>query len=420
MNIELRKDAEQIIKESVESVLPDEAVVRALEEFKPGRGKLVLVAAGKAAWQMASVAVNMLGTVDCGIVITKYGHVKGNIPGVECVEAGHPVPDENSFRATGRAMEIVKNLEADDTVLFLLSGGGSALFEAPLISGEDLQDITKQMLSSGADIVEINTVRKRLSKVKGGRFAKLCAPARVYSIVLSDILGDSLDMIASGPAYPDASTCEQAKEIVEKYGLKISEQVRKCLMIETPKSLDNICTRITGSVTELCRAAKKCCEKLGYETTFLTDQMACEARDAGSFLGSIAKSHAYDGKKRAFIAGGETVVTLKGSGKGGRNQEIALSAALQIDGIRNAAVFSIGSDGTDGPTDAAGGYADGDTADAIRGCGLDPIRLLGDNDSYTALKSANGLIITGPTGTNVNDVAVILVNKNLHIDLWKR
>ena len=202
-NETLRRDADAIIRASLNAVLPDEAVRRALKNFRPQGGRVLLVAAGKAAWQMAHAAVKFLGRVDGGVVVTKYGHVKGTIPGVDCCEAGHPVPDENGFAATRKALELVQGLTAEDTVLFLLSGGGSALFEKPLIPGAELQQITGQLLASGADIVEMNTIRKRLSGVKGGRFAQSCAPAQVFSIVLSDILGDPLDMIASGPAVPD-------------------------------------------------------------------------------------------------------------------------------------------------------------------------------------------------------------------------
>ena len=404
----LRQDADQIISASLRAVLPDEAVGRALEEFVPGKGRTLLVAAGKAAWQMAKAAVEVLGRVDGGVVVTKYDHVKGEIPGVVCCEAGHPVPDENSFSATAKALALVEGLSEEDTVLFLLSGGGSALFEKPLLPGEELQDITKQLLACGADIVEMNTIRKRLSAVKGGRFAQACAPARVYSIVLSDILGDPLDMIASGPAYPDSSTCGQARAIAEKYGLRLSEQAVALLGRETPKELTNVTARITGSVRELCAAAARECEALGYKPVLLTDRLCCEAREAGSFLASVLRTHGGKGEKLAFLAGGETVVHLTGNGLGGRNQELALASAPGIEGLK-AAVFSVGSDGTDGPTDAAGGYVDGDTMQALRDKGLDLFRILADNDAYHALEAVNGLIMTGPTGTNVNDVAVALL-----------
>ena len=229
MNTTLRQDADEIIRTSIQTVLPDKAVRRALNAFQPGGGRVLLVAAGKAAWQMAHAAVQALGRVDGGVVVTKYDHVKGEIPGVDCYEAGHPVPDANSFSATEKALALVQGLTAEDTVLFLLSGGGSALFEQPLVPGEELQDITNQLLASGADIVEMNTIRKRLSAVKGGRFAQACAPAKVFSIVLSDILEDPLDMIASGPAVPDSSTCAQALAIAEKYHLNLSEQAKALL-----------------------------------------------------------------------------------------------------------------------------------------------------------------------------------------------
>ena len=408
MNAMLRKDADAIIRFSLKAVLPDEAVRRALKDFAPKGGRVLLVAAGKAAWQMAHAAVEALGRVDGGVVVTKYGHGKGRIAGVDCYEAGHPVPDENSFAATEKALQLVGGLHPEDTVLFLLSGGGSALFEKPLLPGAELQDITGQLLASGADIVEINTIRKRLSGVKGGRFAQACAPAQVFSIVLSDILGDPLDMIASGPAAPDSSTCAQAQAIAEKYHLNLSARAKALLQQETSKTLDNVTTRITGSVRELCAAAASACCALGYEPILLTDRLCCEAKEAGSFLGSIVCTHAGQGRKLAYIAGGETVVHLTGKGLGGRNQELALAAAPAIAGL-NAAVFSVGSDGTDGPTDAAGGYVDGDTLAALTAAGWSVFDALQNNDAYHALQAVNGRIITGPTGTNVNDVAVALL-----------
>ena len=408
MNTTLRRDADEIICSSIQAVLPDKAVCRALEDFQPGGGRVLLVAAGKAAWQMAYAAVQTLGRVDGGVVVTKYGHVKGRIPGVNCYEAGHPVPDANGFAATEKALELVQGLTAEDTVLFLLSGGGSALFEKPLVPGGELQDITNQLLASGADIVEMNTIRKRLSGVKGGRFAQHCVPARVFSIVLSDILGDPLDMIASGPACADSSTCKDAENVVKKYGLHLSADALACLRKETPKQIDNVTTRITGSVRELCAAAADAAQALGYAPILLTDQLACQAREAGLFLAEIAQTHQHPDKPMAFIAGGETVVKIIGNGKGGRNQELALAASPGISGC-NAAVFSVGSDGTDGPTDAAGGYVDGDTLTTLRAAQIDPVDFLNQNDSYTALKAAKGLLFTGPTGTNVNDVAVVLI-----------
>lgn len=397
---------------ALHAAMPDTAVAKALESAHFGSGKLVLVAAGKAAWQMAKAASDCLGgRIHHGVVVTKYDHVKAPIPGLDCYEAGHPVPDENSYKATQAAIDAVDGLTEDDTVLFLLSGGGSALFEKPLIPPEDLDRLTKELLASGADIVEMNTVRKRFSAVKGGRFASLCYPAQVFSIVLSDIIGDPLDMIASGPAYPDSSTSEQAKDVVQRYNLTLTDQMRDLLDIETPKALNNVETHITGSVKQLCLAAKESCEKLGYQPTVLTASLSCTARDAGVMLSNIAQFHRDDHKSLAFIMGGETVVHLTGHGLGGRNQELALAAAPGIAGIDGAAVFSLGSDGTDGPTDAAGGYVDSETAQKLASQGVSIFQTLQDNDAYHALQKCDGLILTGPTGTNVNDVSVLLLKR---------
>ncbi len=408
MNQKLRQDAERIVAASIQAVLPDAAVARALGEFCPGKGRTLLVAAGKAAWQMARAAVAVLGRVDEGIVVTKYGHVRGEISGVRCYEAGHPVPDTNGFAATEKVLALVEPLTEADTVLFLLSGGGSALFEAPLIPGEELQDITAQLLASGADIVEMNTVRKRLSAVKGGRFALACAPARVFSIVLSDVLGDPLDMIASGPAYPDSTSCADALRVCRKYSLRLSRQALALMEQETPKELPNVTTHITGSVRQLVAAAAGECQRLGYRPVILTDSLACEARQAGILLAETLK--AYPGRKTALIAGGETVVQVRGKGLGGRNQEIALAAAPLLRRLPGACVFSVGSDGTDGPTDAAGGYADSDTAAELEALGISIPEVLDNNDAYHALQAVKGLLITGPTGTNVNDVSVALLD----------
>ena len=409
MDAQLRNAAQEIVGQAIRAVLPDAAVRRALAGFRPHGGRVLLVAAGKAAWRMARAAVDVLGHVDGGVVITKYGHVQGQIPGVDCFEAGHPVPDENGFAATERALALVRGLTARDDVLFLLSGGASALFEKPLTDASQLQDVTRRLLAGGADITEINAVRKRLSAVKGGRFALACAPAQVYAVALSDVLGDAPDVIASGPASPDASRCAEALAAAEKYVPGLPDEVRALLARETPKALDNACVQVVGSVRALCEAAARACEQLGYEPLLLTDRLCCEAREAGRFLGAIVRTHAGEGKKRAFIAGGETVVHVRGAGLGGRNQELALAAADALDGLDGCCVFSVGSDGTDGPTDAAGGYVDGGTGRALRAAGRSAQRALEENDAYHALAAVDGLIVTGPTGTNVNDVAVALV-----------
>lgn len=411
MNEVLRRDAEVVVQSAIDAVRPDAAVRRALARIDLAED-LYLAAVGKAGWQMAAAAVRYLDRpLRRGIVLTKYGHVMGDIPGVICREAGHPVPDEGSFRGAREILEMTRGLRAEDMVLFLLSGGGSALFEEPLIPPEELQDVTNQLLACGADIVEMNTIRKRLSAVKGGRFARWCAPARVEAVILSDIVGDPLDMIASGPSAADPSTCAQAREIVRKYRLRLSPAALECLDRETPKMVENVHTQVIGSVRELCRAAAAKCEALGYRPQILTDRLDGEAREAGTMLARKAKELSTGIGRTALIAGGETVVHLTGNGLGGRNQEIALAAAEELRGVRDAALISVGSDGTDGPTDAAGGYADGGTFDALLRKGIHIADVLRNNDAYHALDAVDCLIRTGPTGTNVNDVTVALIDR---------
>ena len=405
-------DSKLIINKALEAALPDTAVQKALAKLPPISGRLVLVAAGKAAWQMAKAAYDVLqDQIFSGIVITKHDHSQGPIGNLLIREAGHPVPDAASYSSTQEAIDLVSSLTENDLILFLLSGGGSALFEKPLVPDAEMDDITRQLLACGADIVEMNTLRKRLSAVKGGKFAALCAPARVFSVVLSDIIGDPLDMIASGPAYPDSSTADQALAVAAKYNLNLSDRARALLAEETPKKLSNVETHITGSVRQLCAAASEACVQLGYKPIVLTASLSCEARDAGSFLASIAAYHADTKESLAFIAGGETVVHLTGNGLGGRNQEIALAAAKGIDGLTNTTVFSVGSDGTDGPTDAAGGIVTGDTAGSLRAQGIDIDDVLRNNDAYHALSAVNALVMTGPTGTNVNDLTCLLIKR---------
>lgn len=409
MNETLRRDAERIARTAIDAVKPDEALQRALEHITL-TGRIYLVAVGKAAWQMAAAAAKKLPqSIHKGIVVTKYGHVMDCIPGCTCYEAGHPVPDNGSFSATEAVLAMTENLTERDTVLFLLSGGGSALFEKPLVDPEILQEVTRKLLAGGASITQINTIRKRLSAVKGGRFALHCAPARVEAVILSDVLGDPVDMIASGPAAADPVTREEAQAIAACYGVDSFPGVQDCLELETPKDVPNVHTQVIGSVRALCAAAEKAARELGYESIFLTDRMDGEASDTGRALAKKLKEYANSGKKIALLAGGETVVHLKGNGLGGRNQELALAAAQILDGIPNAALISVGSDGTDGPTDAAGGYADGDTVRQLAEKDMDITAYLENNDAYHALQAVGNLIFTGPTGTNVNDVTIGLI-----------
>ncbi|MCL1883763.1 MAG: glycerate kinase [Defluviitaleaceae bacterium] len=412
--MQLRKDANEMIAKIIEDNMPCRAVKNALKahEFS---GRIYLIAIGKAAWTMARAASEFLGErLVQGIVVTKYEHSQGDLPRIDIFEAGHPVSDVNTIIATEKCIELAKKLTAEDELLFLVSGGGSALFEKPLngISLVDIRGITKQLLASGADIVEMNIIRKHFSSVKGGKFAKIAEPAKVFSIVLSDVLGDKPGVIASGPMVPNTSTVDDVKKIVKKYNLKLSDLQKKYLVQETSQDINNVKTIIIGSVRTLCLSAAKTAKELGYNPFILTTTLNCEASEAGRFLASIASDIkngvASFNKPAAIIAGGETVVTLKGKGMGGRNQELAFAAAKGIDGLNDVLIFALGSDGTDGPTDAAGGMVTGETLANLHEKGLDFDSILANNDAYNGLNAVDGLIFTGPTGTNVNDVFVIL------------
>ncbi len=409
----MRKDADRIIRQAIEAVLPEQAVREALEkEPFTNEGSIVMIAVGKAAWRMAAAASQVLSDrVRKGIVVTRYGCNQGPLPNVKIIEAAHPVPDENSVYGAEMALEAVQGLKKEDTVLFLLSGGGSALFEKPLISLEELQDVNRQLLLCGASITEINAVRKRLSAVKGGKFAAACYPAKVISVILSDVLGDPLDMIASGPTCQDHSQPGEAVRIAEKYALHLSEKTLTLLSAAPEKLQDEGRIMVTGNVKKLCEATAQACQSLGYEPKILTENLCCEAKEAGEMLSRIACEHQNESGSVAYIAGGETVVHVTGTGMGGRNQEIALSAAQGIKGCRDTCVFSVGSDGLDGPTDAAGGYADEHTVEQLKAMKINIKEIMKNNDAYHALKEVDGLIMTGPTGTNVNDVSVVLIRR---------
>ncbi len=406
----LRSDAEYIYTYAIDRCLPDRAVTDALKEMAMPKGKLILISVGKAGWRMAKCAFNILGDkVHSGAVITKYGHSEGEIGKLRIFEAAHPIPDENGISATEYVLSLTEGLCEDDAVLFLVSGGGSALFESPVCSLSELRSLTDALLSSGASIGEINAVRKHISRVKGGRFALHVSPARIFAVLLSDVLGNAPDTIASGPVSPDSTTVADVADIVKRYGLSIPEHLMTQLMCETPKEIFGTEIRVGGSVDELCRAAVSAAESLGYKTSFLSSAVTSEARAHGEYLAELAIKNVDTDIPLAIITGGETVVKLKGSGMGGRNQETVLSAAMKIDGVGNIAIVSVGSDGTDGPTDAAGGYADSDTAGMMDRAGVDFKAALENNDSYNALKSVNALVFTGPTGTNVNDLAFALI-----------
>ena len=417
-----RKEAEGIIQAVLEASNPEPLVAKAVAELPPCEGRTILLAVGKAAFAMALAALTTPGfTAHRAMIVTKYGHTNEKqlsaLPEsirtiLRIREAGHPISDANSYRAAEEAIAMAQNLTANDRVVLLLSGGGSALFEKPLLSADEMEDINQQLLSSGADIGEINTIRKRLSAVKGGRFAQLCAPAQVITIALSDVLSNAPDQIASGPACPDPTTCAEAKRIVKHYALNLSPQAQRLLDSETPTELPNASIQIIGGMTFARAAAASACAQYGYQVLLFQPHLTCQAREAGRFFGYLARKASRQGRKLALVAGGETVVNLgRQHGLGGRNQEMALAAALAIKDVPGVCIFSLGTDGTDGPTDAAGGMVDGDTVRRIAASGSTTAQdALNTHDAYHALKAAEGLLITGPTGTNVNDVCVALID----------
>ncbi len=408
----LREDARCVIEAALEAAQPKRAVQKGLSHLHLYGGRLRVLAIGKAAWRMAEAALESLGDqIEQGLIITPYGYSRGPLRRFSVMEAGHPVTDDNSIRATQAAISLVQGLDVEDTVLMLISGGGSALFERPLIPLPLYATTINALLNSGADITEMNIIRKRLSAVKGGRFAQHCAPAGVVGLLLSDVLGDAAETIASGPISPDPVTAAEAEQTLNRIFPDAPPIIRSLMRRETPKALPNAETHVIGNVKMLVHSAAKELRHLGYETHILTDQLNCEAREAGRFLGSIALTHQRDDRSVAYLVGGETVVHVTGSGVGGRNQELALAAVPALDGLRDTALFSLGSDGIDGKTDAAGGYVDHRTAGRLRNANLDFHAMLQNNDSYHALSAAGGLLITGPTGTNLNDIAVVMIRR---------
>lgn len=377
--------------------------------------KLFLISIGKAAWQMAETAVDILGSkIEKGIVITKYDHSQGDILNCQIFEAGHPLPDENSLKATEYVLKEVENFTPEKEVLFLISGGGSALFEKPLpeISLKDLIEINRQLINSGATINEINTVRKHLSEVKGGRFADKIKPARIHTFILSDVIGDDVSLIASGPTAADPTTSDQALGIITKYRIRISEKARKAIQQETPKVIKNADHKIIGNVESLCEKAAEIALRKGYHPIIITKKNQREVHSTVDLLyDNLIKNRKLYKQPTVLIMGGEAVIQVKGKGKGGRNQQLSLFAAQKISEIKDVVVLALASDGTDGPTNAAGGLVDGTTLQRLQQRGIDPQTALRNNDSYHALQAVGDLVITGPTGTNVNDLILVLSKK---------
>ena len=423
----LRSCARSIFKAALQAADPGQAVARQLarEDFTRYRDIYVL-GAGKAGYAMGRAAERVLGRrITRGLLNVKYGHV-GALRRIELNECGHPVPDRRGVEGARRIAQEAARAGADDLVLCLISGGASALLPLPAdpITLDEKQETTKLLLACGADIHEFNTVRKHLSQIKGGQLARLARPATVVSLLLSDVIGDDLDVIGSGPTAPDASTFARASAILEKYRIfdRVPASVRQRIeagqrgeIPETPKAGDPIFKRVRNIVVgsnrlAVDRAAARA-KELGFRTQVLSTFVEGETRDIARMHAAIAREIVSSGRPvkppACVITGGETTVTLRGDGLGGRNQEFALAAAIDIAGLKNVVVLSGGTDGTDGPTDAAGAIADGNTLSR----GPRAAEFLARNDSYHYFEDLGDLIITGPTNTNVADVRLVLVGE---------
>jgi len=442
MNVEqLRKDAFSIFRSGLEAVDPVKAVKRNLlrqqntlilgnksydlNEYE----NVYVIGMGKAAASMALAVEEILGDkLTAGVVNVKYGH-GAPLKTIKVNEAGHPVPDAAGIRGTREIIKLLENSEKDDLVICLISGGGSALLPLPAgdMTLEDKQTVTAALLECGAAIHEINAIRKQISLVKGGRLAQLAYPSTLISLILSDVIGDNMDVIASGPTVPDTHTFEDCQVIIDKYGLgdkvpgSVTEYIEKGCRGEcedTPKANDRVFREtqnvIIGSNIIAVKAANEKAKELGYNSIILSTLIHGETEEVAKVHTAIAKEIvATDNpvkKPACLISGGETTVTIEGEGLGGRNQEFVLAAAIDIEGLGNVVVLSGGTDGTDGPTDAAGAIADGNTIKRADELSMNAYEYLCNNDSYNYFQTLNDLLITGPTNTNVMDLRLILVS----------
>ncbi len=396
-----------------------------LEKFK----HVYVVGGGKAGGKMAQALEEILGErITAGIVNIPYG-TRQKTDVIELNEASHPVPDEAGVKGTSRIMALAEQAKENDLVICSISGGGSSLMPLPRegISLKDKQAVTNALLKSGATITEINAVRKHLSAFKGGWLAKKAYPATVLNIVLSDVMGDSLDSIASGPTVSDPTTFDDAERILRKYDLwlKAPVSIRKIVsegasgqLHETPKEDDVVFEKVhnvlVGNNRTASQAAVDCLRSKGLNTLLLAKMLLGEASEVGKMLANLADGvcNAPISKSLCVVAGGETIVTVIGEGLGGRNQELALSAALNLVESEECVIASLSTDGVDGPTDAAGAIVDGSTVKRARQLGLDPEKYLKNNDSYSFFLKLGDLICTNATGTNVNDISVVVVLKD--------
>lgn len=388
-------------------------------------GRVLVIAIGKAAAAMMQVALERIPAPVSGLVVTRYGHLTDDAPlpaGIEVIEAGHPVPDQASVRAADRALELARSLEAQDQLLLLLSGGGSALCTAPVneITLTDKQGATRALLASGATIAEINCVRKHLSRIKGGRLAQAAGRAKVTTLIISDIPGDDPSFVSSGPTVADDTTLAEAREIIAKYRIKVTDSITAALANPANESpagdslgLAGVETVIVARARDALAAAGKLARDLGFAVTDLGDQLQAEARYLGAGHAALAHRLSADGQARAIISGGETTVTVGNpKGRGGRNLEYLLGLAIALDGAKDICALACDTDGIDGTEDAAGAVVLPDTLERARALGLDPSAYLRENNSYLFFQKLGDLVVTGATRTNVNDFRVILIGKS--------
>ncbi len=437
---ERRERALAVLSAALEAVDPINAIKRQVSlsgetlrigqrTYDLGRYRnIYVIGGGKAGGSMAQAIEGILGQrVTAGLVNVKYGY-GAETAIIRLNEAGHPIPDAAGMAGTKQMTELARQATDEDLVICLISGGGSALMTLPVegITLADIKSLTDAFLRCGATINEINTVRKHLSQIKGGNLARLAYPAEIVSLILSDVVGNPLDVIASGPTVPDTTTFADAYGVIEKYGLleelprpivKRLQQGKEGLVAETPKEGDGSFARthnlIIASNEVAAEAATTRAEELGFHTLLLSTFVEGEAREVAKVFAAIAKEIVNSGRPlprpACVVAGGETTVTIRGNGLGGRNQEMALSAALEIAGLEEVMIIPLASDGTDGPTDAAGAIADGSTLRRAQQAGLSAIQYLADNDSYHFFQQLGDLLITGPTNTNVNDLTFTFV-----------
>ncbi len=435
---ELREAAREIFQAALEAAHPGTAIRRHLRRegdrllvgdavYDLSAGLVYVVGTGKASGAMAAAMEELFGDrIAHGIVMVKDGY---GVPTkrIQIWEASHPVPDERGIRGAAAILDLLARVSPEDLVIVLISGGGSALLPAPVegITLAEKQEVTRQLLACGATIQEINAVRKHTSRIKGGQLARAVTPARSITLILSDVIGDPLDAIASGPTVPDPTTYHEALAILDRYQIRdhVPVAVRRHLeagargeVPETPKAHDPCFAKarhvVTGNNLQSLLAAQDRAEGLGFQTLLLTTALRGESREVAQALAAMLLEVQRTGHPLAppacLLLGGETTVTLRGGGKGGRNQELVLAAAMAIAGAEDLVIFSAGTDGTDGPTDAAGAVADGETCRRAAAAGLDPLRALAENDSYHFFQALGDLIKTGPTLTNVMDVTLLL------------